>query len=718
VRRQIVRRACYILSKRRRFEMRNIFKMVIALFVLVSFLALPRFGFAGDYTTGEKVKKEKTEEEAEKEKKAKKKKAVKIEEMVVTGTKIEKRIENMTDSVTVITAEEIEQKNFTDFTEVLRFTPGVEFKQAGGPGQFNYPKLRGLPQGRILVVIDGIKVNEAMNPYGGVGNLFGHIDPKAIEKIEILRGPQAAIYGSSTTAGVIVITTKKGTKELEMKAGGEAGSLDWRKGYASVSGSADKLSYSLYTGYTDSGGVHKYEDFKDFSSHLNLDYNFSDSFNVTGSFMYTDSEFNFAELRESYAEDSPSTPWWAFQLPDPHSESDSDYYNVSIKVENKITDKLKQKLTFGYYKHKKKGLDKDDGYLGSIIAPVDNFTLDYVNYYNKGDIVPVYDRGDGRPYYSQNENYLADYNFIWDQEFGTSVLNTLLLGVEFQKQEGKKWGKYGDLDKEVNNYSFYLNDQILILNGALVFSGGVRNDHHEEFGDEFTGKVGISYTFQTLGTTLFTNYGTSFRSPTFFNLYDPKYGNPNLDPEEGKTYEFGLRQSLFQKRVNLECTYWHTKLDDVIAFVYGINPDPTIVGMYDNRDQATSKGVEVSLTVMLTDSLTFSGNYTYCDSKTEKDGETFRTVQIARNKFNLDLSYDIDKFHFNIHGYYSGPRLRWRGDKEMDSYFRTDVAARAEINRHWTIYGRVENIFNEDIVEGLGYEQPGVFAIFGVEWKF
>ena len=639
-----------------------------------------------------------------------------IGEIVVTGTKIKKNIANLTGSVTLITSEEIQQNNFTDLTEVLRATPGVEFKQAGGPGQFNYPKLRGFSQGHFLVVIDGVKINEAMS--GGIGNLLGQIDPKIIKRIEILRGPQAALYGSNTTAGVIAITTQKGTKTLKANAGGEAGSLNWRKGYTSVSGSADKLDYALYTGYTDSGGVHKYENFKDLSTHLNLGYNFSDVFTISSSFLYTDSKFNFAELRESYQKDSPSTPWWAFQLPDPHSESDSNYYDASIKINHKINSSLKQTLTLGYYKHRKKGLDKDDGYLGSVPAPVDNFTLDWINYYNKGDIVPVYDKGNGKPYYYQNENYLGDYNLIWNRKMGKSTSNTLLLGNEYEEQKGKKWGRYGNVNNNAHNYSFYLNDQILMFNKDLALSLGIRNDNYENFGNHSTGKVGISYNFKSIGTTLYINYGTSFKAPTFSNLYDPKYGNQELEPEKGKTYEFGIRQSLFEKRAQFECTYWHTKLDHIIAFVYGINPDPSVSGMYDNRDRATSRGVETTMTIILTPFLSFHGNYTYTDSKQENNGKTSRTVQIARNTFNLDLSYDIDRFHFNIHGYYSGPRLRWRGDKEMKSYFKTDLAARADVTQHWTVYGRVENIFNEKIVEGLGYEQPGVYAVAGLEWKF
>ncbi len=640
----------------------------------------------------------------------------KMEEIYVTGTKIKKKMENLTDSVTIITKEDIKKNNYTDFTEILRYTPGVEFKQAGGPGHFNYPKLRGFGQGHFLVVIDGIKVNGAMR--GGVGNFLGHIDPKTIEKIEIIRGPQAAIYGSNTTAGVIVITTQKGSGKPELCIGTEAGSLNWRKAYANTSGSLNRFNYALSANITNSDGVHDKEFYKNMSTSLNIGYDFSDIFKIQSSWLYTKSKFNYAELRESYAMDSPATPWWAFQLPDPHSESDSDYINGNIKLEHQITDTLKHSLTLGYFSHEKKGLDKNDGYLGSIIAPTNHFTLNWKNYYNKGDIVPVYDRGDGKPYYYQDDNYLADYNIIWDENSMENMGNILLFGAEFQRQKGKKWGKYGEVANETDIYSFYLNDQVLLLDDSLVLSLGLRNDHHEEFGSQATGKAGVSYTFQTTHTIPYLNYGTSFKAPTFFNLYDPKYGNLNLKPEKGKTWELGIRQSLLQNRIKLECSYWHTKLDNVIAFVYGINPDPTIRGMYANRDNAVTKGVEFSFSTVITSSVTFSGNYTYCSSKSEKDGKIFRTVQIARNKFNLDISYDIEKFHFNIHGYYSGPRLRWRGDKIMPAYFRTDIAAKAHINNNWSIFGRVENIFNVDIVEGLGYKQPGVYAITGVEWQF
>ena len=110
-----------------------------------------------------------------------------LPEVMVTSTKIEVPVQYSTQSVTIITEEEIKERNYTDTTEILRQAAGIQFKQAGGPGQFNYPKLRGLGSGQFLVVVDGVKVSEGLSP--GVGNFLGQIDPKLIERIEILRGP-------------------------------------------------------------------------------------------------------------------------------------------------------------------------------------------------------------------------------------------------------------------------------------------------------------------------------------------------------------------------------------------------------------------------------------------------------------------------------------------------------------------------------------------------
>jgi outer membrane cobalamin receptor len=637
-----------------------------------------------------------------------------LDEVVVTATKIETLAKDVTGSVTVITEEEIKEKNFTDTTEILRQAAGIQFKQAGGPGQFNYPKLRGFGSGHFLVVVDGVKINEGLSP--GVGNFIGQIDPKLIEKIEILRGPQADIYGSDSTAGVIAITTKGALPGVNPELGAEYGSLDWKKGYGSLRGTQGDFGYSLNLAYTDSDGVHDHEYYRNFSPQLKLGYNLGDRLSVEGTLLYMDTKFNYAELRESYAFDSPTTPWWAFQLPDPNQFNENEQFIGALNFSQQLTDNLRHKAVLGYTRKKNSNRDDDDGLLGMVPAPTDNFTLDYTNYYRRGEPVPVYDTGDGLPYFNENENLQLDYNLILDSKLATGQ-NALLFGYEYYHQKGKKWGKFGDLDAEVDINAFYLNDVLRLLDDTLVVRAGLRFNQHEEYGSNTTGKLGAAYSFKGTDTTLFANYGTSFRAPSFFELFDPVYGNPDVEPEEGRTIEAGLRQAFLGKRLNFELTYWHTKLDDVIAFVGQVNPDGTFGGTYVNRDHAKTQGVELIGNYWINPNWSLNGNYTYTDSRSEKDGEEFRTVQIAYNTANVGLTYQQDRFSLGGNIYYSGPRLRWNGDKETSDYVRVDLFGRANLNKHFTVYGRIENLFDQEATEEIGYEQPGIYAIAGLEWK-
>ena len=360
--------------------------------------------------------------------------------------------------------------------------------------------------------------------------------------------------------------------------------------------------------------------------------------------------------------------------------------------------------------------DLDDGLLGYESAPFDNFTFKGVTY-NMGDQIPIYDKGTGVAYGTDNKNMMADYNFIWDAKMGNAGSNSMLLGLEYLYQEGGKWGRYGDLEGDFYNYSFYVNDQLLLLGDALVLSAGLRRDEHEVYGAKTTGKIGSAYTFFSMGTTLFANYGTSFRAPSIFNLYSV-YGNEDLKPEEGWTVEGGVRQVFMGGRIDVEVTYWYSELDDVIAFDYTIpNPAaPRGYGKYANRDSGETSGVEVAFGSRLTDHLKLDGNYTYTHAYTEKDGERFRTVQIARNKGSLTLSYEADKYYVGITGHYTGPRLRWRGDIDYDDgYTRFDLAGRYNLWKGLSVYTRVNNIFDVEYNEDP-FEMPGFYAIVGVTY--
>ncbi len=191
-----------------------------------------------------------------------------IDEVVVTATKIGKKASQMTDAVTVIDEEEIRQSSQTDTTEILRYTPSVQFKRSGGPGQFVYTKLRGYGDGNFVMLIDGMKINESMS--AGTGNFLSKFDPFFIERIEVLKGPQSVLYGADTTAGVFSYTTKGGVPGHNISVGAEYGTYDWKKGSIGARGTVGDFRYSVNAVGVDSGGIIRKEDFYNVSPQIKV----------------------------------------------------------------------------------------------------------------------------------------------------------------------------------------------------------------------------------------------------------------------------------------------------------------------------------------------------------------------------------------------------------------------------------------------------------------
>lgn len=707
--------------KTRKQTLLKLMTLMLSLFMLWVFPAMAAESQIKEETAAEQADREKEKFEALEEKNKTVEKndhaTSQMEDVVVKSTKMERKVAHMTDSVTVINRARIELEGYTDATEILRMTPSVEFKQAGGPGQFNYPKMRGYPQGHYLVLINGMKINEPHG--GGVSHFIGHVDTELLESVEILRGPQSALYGSDTTAGVMSFTTLKGQPGMHTKQGFEYGSLDWKKGYSAIYGGAGNWDYAFAGAYTDSEGVHDEEYYRNISPSAKIGWH-PGQVDLELAYLYVNSEFQAAELNESGRNPKlqSRSEHYAFQTPDPNNANKYEHHITTVNATHTINDTLRQKMVLGWFEKNSFRNDEDDGLLGYETAPFDDFTFEDVTY-NKGDRIPIYDDGNGVAYGYDNKNLLLDYNFIWDSTIGKKNTNTVLFGFEYLYQKGGKWGAYGDLEKSNYNYSFYINDQLLLLDETLIFSAGLRQDQYEEFGSEITGKLGAAYTIAATSSTLFSNYGTSFRAPTFSNLYDPSYGNADLKPESGWTVEAGLRQELLDGRIDGDITYWYSELDEVIVYDYDIvNPRTgSGYGEYNNRDSMESSGVEVAFGVKFTDEMELSGNYTYTDSKSTEKGETFRTAQVAQNKGSLTLSYGKEKYNVGTTWYYSGPRLRWAGDVEMREYTRLDLFGHYNIYKNFSIYTRMENVLEQTIEEGLGYEQPGFYGIVGIKYE-
>jgi vitamin B12 transporter len=631
--------------------------------------------------------------------------------VIVSASRMQKSVVELTNSVSIVDELVLEQGGFTEMTEVLRMQPGLEFKKAGGPGQFTYPKMRGLPSQSILVVIDGIKVNSGGS--GDVGNLFGQLDVNAVESLEILRGPQATLYGANSTAGVIAIKTKSGaraTSTVDL----EGGSLDWQKGSAAFRGStsagAGEFQYSVNASRTDSGGVHPGESFEATAGQLKLGY-VGDTIEAGVSAFYSDSTFTAAELDEAYCCQTYDTHW-AFQTPDPHNASNTEQYVIGAHVTHRVTDKLSHTLHVGYTSKDYANIDLNDGLLGYQPAPYDGFVYNDPMYnpvtYNRGDLVPIYDD----PY--DIGAYYADQNqqFTYDWLYQGGDYN-VIVGVEYLKQKAQQAGTWGNLDGEQSTKSIYLSGDVSLFD-SLTLAAGVRRDDFDSWGAKVTGNVGFAWQIAATETTVYANYGTSYAAPTMSQLFSPSYGNQNLKPEGGKTLEIGFRQQIGD--LYFDAAYWNTEVKDVIFFDYTANNPANVYGaQYNNGALQRSRGVEFQATYSLTNSVELYGNYTYTDSENHPHGGEWRkTVQIAPHKANLGVRLLGDRWGATLNGYYSDKRLRWAGDLENPSYVRVDLSGHYSVTDRIDVHARVENLFDRNIVEEMGYKQPGLYAILGV----
>ena len=509
------------------------------------------------------------------------------EEVVVAATLLNSPIESLSQSATVVTERDFAPRHFTDLTELLRTLPGIEFRQAGPPGQFNSPRLRGFSDS-ILVVIDGIKVVEPTQ--GSIGNLLGQFDPDIIERIEILRGPQATLYGANSTAGVIAITTKSGSvSNLSLK--GEYGSMEWLKGGASWRDFFDvgggSLGISLNFSKQRDAGVFDYEFGRNQTLQGRLDYA-GTSIRAGASFYQTINKSQFAELTDANCCQTPET-YWAWQTPEPREYSGVHQEVLNTYLEHQITDSLVHKLTVGGVAKYFSIHDEPDGLLGTHPAPHDNFDFDGV-VYNEGDPVPVFDRSTPLHSYYRDRVTQVDYTLRY-----IGMAFDVLGGFEYLHMRGRQWGTSGELGGTQDVYSYYAIGQLNLLDQQFTAALGARlDDYSNSWGTKGTYNAGAVYRI-TEQLSLFSNLGTSFRAPTMTELYSPSEGNLDLNPQDATTFEAGLRGVTFSNRLHWNAVYWNAHVDDVILFDNSIpNPQsPLGFGRFANAAKQRTGGVEL-----------------------------------------------------------------------------------------------------------------------------
>lgn len=582
------------------------------------------------------------------------------EEVVVYGVRMVQPLTEVGSSVTVITGAEIEAQGFDFVLDALAVAPSVTINQNGAFGGSASVRIRGASSDQTLVIVDGVVANDPTSPGGGFN--FAALDPTNIERIEILRGPQSTLWGTDAIGGVVNIVTKRNTESFAGSVFGQAGSFDTYRFGADVAGTNGRFDYRFAATRHSTDGISKADE-----DNGNTE---DDSYESTS--LQT-------RLGMRVGEDArlQLTALWT----DADTEFDSFFFgaqgNVSDGDELSKTETLTSNLSFQFSAF---GGRLDNLFLvGFADTDRANFT-------------------DGAPSFS-SEGDRWTYRYQGTVQFNDR--HRLAFGAEREDSESN--GDETSIDGFFGLYE-------LSPTNSLTFSAGLRRDDHERFGGETTARLAAAFNPNDL-VTLSASWGEGFKAPTIFQTTFFCCGatepNADLRPERSDAFDVGIQLRTPDARGQLGLTYFDQDTTDLITFSFA-------VGGYENIAKANSSGFEIQAQYQLTDWLSGALNYANIDAE---DGEGERLVRVPEHTGDLSFSIDPD-------GPLSGTvSLRYNGKERdangiVDSWTRVDLSARYALSESVEIYGRIENLFDENYQQILGYGTPGTSGYLGVRLGF
>jgi vitamin B12 transporter len=576
------------------------------------------------------------------------------DEVVVTATRDAQRLGNTIQHTSVITEREIRSSQAVDVPTLLRREAGLEFTQNGGIGRVGGLFIRGANPNQALILVDGVRVNAATT--GGTQIDLLLLDE--IERIEIVRGPGSALYGSDAIGGVVQIFTKRGRGAPAPNATigfGNEGTQRYAAGYG---GNAGPWQFNFSASYFRTDGFSSLR--SNASPTVNPD---DDGYkNLSGSAMAT---YHFNERNRAgftvYTTQGRSDFDNAFAASrDDLQTGKSTVSSGTAFLHNQFTDIWTSRLTAS------EGVD---------------LFRDQLN-------------GQQTSFFKTQNRMLT-----WQNGLAVAAGQNVTLGAETLEQKVNSTVAYTRDDRTVNSaFGGYTG-----VFGRNTLQGNLRYDHYTDFGGKTSYLAGYGY--QILDSLRATaSYSRGFRAPSFNELFFPNFGNPNLKPEEAKAIEGGLQYTIGAQLFRL--AVYRTEYDDLI----GGFP-------LQNVNNALVKGLELSYTgnVAGTD---LKASATFQDPENQDTGQ--QLVRRAKEFGAFGASRTFGPFSIGGEVLASGPRydtdvFTFQRVK-VAGYAVVNLFARYNITRELFVGLRVDNLFDKDYTLASGYNVQGTLALLSLNY--
>ncbi len=608
-----------------------------------------------------------------------------LEEVVVSDSKFALPKEKSGKVITKITAEELKNKPGQSIAAILNTVAGVEIngnQSAAGKNLGYY--IRGGKNSQVLILIDGIPVNDA----SGISMEYDLrlLPAEQVESIEIMKGAASTLYGTGAATGVINIRLKKAAKKALVANGyfnlgtnatatnQNQKAADFNQGF-SINGSSNKLTYFTALNSTEIKGISQiappnsnmhYEE--DPFSRLNylakIGYKATDKLTL-------DFFGNYDKITNDYDEGFDNT-----------GTSDTNLNKTSSK-----------QFRLGFspkYKYEK-----------------GEFVLN--SSYNK--LVRCYDELDtysNSVGFSQYESRSVNVDGFNKYEVSPSFF--LVSGVQYQFHDANSVTPYGSSAKEGTKFNMVDPYITGVYSSSFGFNlnVGARWNSHSAYGNQLVYNLNPSFDFKSFPLKIISSYSTAFVTPSLYQLYS-QYGNSKLTPEKNSTAEIGFETQLCNKKIKWNVVGFYREQTNFIGFYY--NPT-TYASNYVNIDGLNkAKGIETQLSWTLSNTIKWNSNYTF----TQVDEALDRLI--PKHKINSAIDFKIsDRFFWNLNYQYVGAKKDTFFDGNtyvttqvnLNSYQVFNTLARYEIIKNkLALFGSINNIFNVDFVENVGYSALG-----------
>jgi len=584
--------------------------------------------------------------------------------------------EDFTGSSTIITEEQLEQRQVRDIADVLRDVPGVAVGSIPGQTQV---RLRGTEANHVLVLIDGIEVADP-----GSGEFdFGTLQAEIGSRIEVVRGPQSALYGNDALGGVIAYESAQFD-----------GLSAWLEG-----GTNNTLNGAARWGVVDGGT----------------------SASLSATIVSTDGEPNARNGTRDIGRDS---------------------YTLSGKVATDVSDALQLRATARFVRTEGQSNDQDFAFGSPTFGfVVDSFGVGFENEAIYGLVgahletaggdwvhdlslqLADTDRNTFAPFgltsETRSDRFKASYVSAYD--FGQSGHN-LTFAADYEEEGFNNVATFDDR-KETENFG--LVGEYRYAGERFDFSAALRQDFNDRFQDTTTFRLGAGFAL-TDTTRLRAATGTGVKNPTFFELFgffDGAFvGNPNLEPEESFSWEVGVDQSFADGAAILSVTYFNAELDREIFTAF---PPPTFIATPGNRaTESTQQGVEVALAAKIGPQWSLNTAYTYLDAEengvtevrrpesiasaavtwTAPGDDASATLVVRHNGEALDSDFTAGTFPAPV--------------AALDDFTLVNLNARVELAEGLELFARAENLFDERYEQVLTFVSPGRQVVAGFTASF